>query len=230
MGNATVPPEAQETRNALDDPRFRGVPRHFHHAGDARRCGRTRTGCRNISTSRRRWRVRRRRLKIIPQEAAAEIVEPLRRQEDRHGEAQGGDRAHRLSGAAGRAAAGQAVQGRARRMVALGRHHAGHHRHRDRHADPRVARPDREGYRRHLRRARRAREEIPRHADGRPQQPAAGGADHLRLQDGDHARRLSSATAAPDAIEGARAGRRIRRRRRHAVVARQGRPESARSS
>src|SRR5450631_3943953 len=23
--------------NALDDPRFRGVPRHFHHAGDAGR-------------------------------------------------------------------------------------------------------------------------------------------------------------------------------------------------
>ena len=32
------------------------------------------------------------------------------------------------------------------------------------------------------------------------------------------------------AVEGARAGRRIRRRRRHAVVARQGRPEGARSS
>ncbi len=36
----------------------------------------------------------------------------------------------------------------------------------------------------------RSRQEVPRHADGRPQQPAAGGADHLRLQDGDHARRL----------------------------------------
>ena len=34
------------------------------------------------------------------------------------------------------------------------------------------------------------REEIPRHADGRPQQPAAGRADHVRIQDGDHARRL----------------------------------------
>ena len=40
-----------------------------------------------------------------------------------------------------------------------------------------------------------ARQEIPRHADGRPQQPATGGADHLRLQDGDHARRPSSATS-----------------------------------
>ena len=41
-----------------------------------------------------------------------------------------------------------------------------------------------------LRRAGQARQEIPRHADGRPQQPAAGGTDHLRLQDGDFARRL----------------------------------------
>ncbi len=38
-------------------------------------------------------------------------------------------------------------------------------------------------------------EEIPRHADGRAQQPAAGGADHLRLQDGDAARPPSSATS-----------------------------------
>ncbi len=44
--------------------------------------------------------------------------------------------------------------------------------------------------------ARRAGEEISRHADGRPQQPAAGGADHLRLQDGDHARRLRAAPRA----------------------------------
>ena len=35
-----------------------------------------------------------------------------------------------------------------------------------------------------------ARQEIPRHAHGRAQQPAAGGADHLRLQNGDFARRL----------------------------------------
>ena len=38
--------------------------------------------------------------------------------------------------------------------------------------------------------------QIPRHADGRPQQPAAGGADHLRLQDGDLARRVRAAQTA----------------------------------
>ena len=40
-----------------------------------------------------------------------------------------------------------------------------------------------------------ARQEVPRHADGRPQQPAAGGADHLRLQDGDLSSPPSSATS-----------------------------------
>ena len=112
-------------------------------------------------------------------------------------------------------------------MVALGRHHPGHHRHRHRPADPRGARHRREGDRRHRRRARRARQEIPRHADGRAQQSAAGGADHLRLQDGDPARRLRAPQAAPQGAATARAGRRIRRRRRHAVLARQGRPEGA---
>ena len=50
------------------------------------------------------------------------------------------DRAHRLSGAAGGAAARRAVPRRARRVVPLGRHHPGHHRHRDGDADPRGAR------------------------------------------------------------------------------------------
>ena len=81
---------------------------------------------------------------------------------------------------------------------------------------------------RHCRRARQARQEIPRHADGRAQQSAAGGADHLRLQDGDLARRLRAPQAAPQGAAPARAGRRIRRRRRHAVLARQRRAEGAR--
>ena len=152
---------------------------------------------------------------------------PLRRRQDRHGQAEGSDRADRLSGAAGGAAAGQAVQGRARRVVALGRHHPGHHRHRHRAADPRGARYRRRRHRRHCRCAGQARQEIPRHADGRAQQPAAGGADHLRLQDGDPARRLRAPQAAPEGASPARAGRRIRRRRRHAVLARQGRAEGA---
>ena len=43
----------------LDSAVFRDI---FTTAGDARRCGRTKTACRNISTSRRRWRARRRKL------------------------------------------------------------------------------------------------------------------------------------------------------------------------
>ena len=89
------------------------------------------------------------------------------------------------------------------------------------------ARPDREGHQRHFRRARRAREEISRHADGRPQQPAAGGADHLRLQVRDLSRRLRAPQGAAQAAARARAGVRVRRRRRHAVLARQGRPAHA---
>ena len=81
------------------------------------------------------------RLKIIPQEACDEIVKHCDAKRIRLREAEGSDRAHRLSGAAGGAAARQAVQGQARRMVALGRDHAGHHRHRDGDADPRGARP-----------------------------------------------------------------------------------------
>ena len=81
-------------------------------------------------------------------------------------------------------------RGRARRVVPLGRHDPGHHRHRDRPADPRRARPGRAGSAGDRRRARRARPPLPRHADGGAQQPAAGGADHLRLQGGRAARRL----------------------------------------
>ncbi len=46
-----------------------------------------------------------------------------------------------------------------------------------------------------------------RHADGRPQQSAAGGADHLRLQNGDVACRFRTPQAAPEGIEEPRAGR-----------------------
>ncbi len=79
------------------------------------------------------------RLGIIPKEAAEEIVPALQRRRDRFRQAQDADRAHRLSGAAGGAAARRAVPRRARRMVPLGRDHPGHHRHRDRAADPRGA-------------------------------------------------------------------------------------------
>ena len=96
---------------------------------------------------------------------------------------QAADRAHRLSDPGRGAADRRPVRRRARRMVPLGRHHPGHHRHRRDHADPRGARPGREGHGGDRRRARRSVAALPRHADGRPQQSAAGGAAHLRLQD-----------------------------------------------
>ena len=63
------------------------------------------------------------------------------------------------------------------------------------------------------------REDAPRHADDRPQQPAAGDSGDLRLQDGRPAVGDRAPSRAPRAAEGARAGRRVRRRGRHAGVA-----------
>ncbi len=51
----------------------------------------------------------------------------------------------------------------------------------------------RKGNRRHLRCPRDTGKKISRYADGRPQQPAAGGADHVRLQDGHHVGGVSAA-------------------------------------
>ena len=78
-----------------------------------------------------------------PADAAEEIVRHCHAARVRHGAAEDADRAHRLSGAAGGAAARRLCSGRARRMVPLGRHDAGHHRHRDGAADPRRARAGR---------------------------------------------------------------------------------------
>ena len=69
--------------------------------------------------------------------------------------------------------------------------------------------------------------EIPRYANGRPQQPPAGRADYLWLQDGDDAGCLRAPQAALERTQAARAGGRVWRRRRYAVVARQGWAESA---
>ena len=127
---------------------------------------------------------------------------PCRR--DRLRQAEDPDREDRLSGAAGGAAARGAVPRRARRMVPLGRDHAGHHRQRHGDADPRSAHPDRRQPDAHLRRAGYPRQEISRHAHGRPQQSAAGGADHVRLQDGDDAGRVRAPPAAPEGVAPAR--------------------------
>ena len=69
------------------------------------------------------------RLGIIPQEAADEIVHHCNAGEMDFGKLEDANRAHRLSGAAGGAAARRALPRRARRMVPLGRDHAGRHRH-----------------------------------------------------------------------------------------------------
>ena len=94
------------------------------------------------------------------------------------------DRAHRLSGAAGGAATRCALPRRLGRMVPLGRHDAGHHRYRDRAADPRGAGARRgRSRRRSRRRWRRSRGAIAIRRWPGGQQSAAGDADHLWLQD-----------------------------------------------
>ena len=79
------------------------------------------------------------RLGIIPKEAADEICRHCNVAEIDFAKLKTQTETHRLSGAAGGAAARRAVPRRARRVVPLGRHHAGHHRHRHRDADPRGA-------------------------------------------------------------------------------------------
>ena len=109
------------------------------------------------------------------------------------------------------------------RVLPLGRHHAGHHRHRRGAADPRGPGAGRAGPGRDQRRAGGAGDGIPRHAGHRPLEPATGHADHLRLQDGQHPRRYRTAPRAPAAAQAARADGRVRRRVGHVVVAREGR-------
>ena len=161
------------------------------------------------------------RLGIIPQEAADEICPPLQRGEIDFAQAQEADRAHRLSGAAGGAAARRAMPRRARRVVPLGRDHAGHHRHRDGDANPRGARPGR----------RRSRRASPTRSPASPANIATrrwpGAAICNRRCRSPSATRWRPCSPRFDRhqqrLEGtapARAGRRIRRRRRHAVLAR----------
>ncbi len=189
------PPGASGEFHGRDDFRFPHLPQRLHHRGHAGGVLRREPGA-EISRLRGGAGEGAGQARHHPQGSGHRNRQALPRQRNGHGEAEGSDRAHRLSGAAGGAAARQGVQGQARRMVPLGRHHPGHHRHRHRPADPGSAGAGRERNRRHLRRARDAGEEIPRHADGRALEPAAGGADHLRLQDGDHAGRLPAPQAA----------------------------------
>ena len=152
----------------------------------------------------------------------------LPRREHRFRQAQEADRAHRLSGPAGGAAdRGEMRQGLGR-VVPLGRDHPGHHRHRDRDADPRRAGARRDGHGGDRRLARRPFAALPRHADGGTQQPATGGPDHVRLQGRLAAGGHAAASPAPRRAAPARAGGRVRRRRRHPVLARHRRARRSR--
>ena len=77
------------------------------------------------------------RLGIIPQEAARRDRRQVQGREHRLRQAESHHRAHRLSDPRRGAADRGALRQGARRVVPLGRDHAGHHRHRDHHADPR---------------------------------------------------------------------------------------------
>ena len=120
----------------------------------------------------------------------------LRHRQDRHGQAAGADGAHRLSHPRRRLAAQRAMQGQARRVLPLGRHDAGHHRHRYGAADPRCACDRRGRARGDFRCTGEPVPQLSRHADRRQEQPAAGDTGDLRLQDGDHPRRGRAAPRA----------------------------------
>ena len=168
------------------------------------------------------------RLGIIPEDAMHEIVSKCRIENIDLRQAQAADRAHRLSDPRRGAADRRPVQGRARRVVPLGRDHAGHHRHRRHPADPRRARSGRKGYGgdRRLRSpslSRRYRD-TPMAGRSNLQQavPLTFGFKMARAL-GRHA--APSRAARADAP--ARAGRRVRRRRRQPGLARHARPQGA---
>ena len=79
---------------------------------------------------------------------------------------------------------------------------------------------DRSRYRRLARHPRRSVAALPRYADGGPHPSAAGAAGDVRLQGRDLARDVRPPRRAPRTVEAARAGRPVRRRRRHAGLAR----------
>ena len=162
-----------------------------------------------------------------PGEGRARDRAPMPDREHRPRPPEAADRTHRLSDPRRGAADRRSLRRRARRVVPLGRHHAGHHRHCGDHADPRRARTGGKGHGGDRRGARRPFAALPRYADGRPQQPAAGRAADLRLQDRGTARRDATPPRAAGAAAPARSGRRIRRRGRNARLARRRRPQGA---
>ncbi|MGY4353984.1 hypothetical protein ACVW0J_000477 [Bradyrhizobium sp. i1.7.7] len=142
-----------------------------------------------------------------------------RRRRIRFRSAATGDRHRRLSDPAAGASDGETVR-RGRPLRALGRNHAGHHGYRGGAAIARRARDRRARHRRAAKHPRGPLEALPRHADGRPHPSPAGAAGDVRLQDRDLARDVRPPRRAARAIEAARAGRTVRRRRRNAGLAR----------
>ena len=113
-----------------------------------------------------------------------------------------------------------ARRGRGRRLDALGRHDAGHHGHRHRAAGARRAGADPRRARRHGRARWPRRRTAPPHRDGRAHPSATGAADHLRAEMRDLGAAADRPRPAPGrAAPAGRAGA-VRRRGRHAGLAR----------
>ncbi len=146
----------------------------------------------------------------------------LRYRQDRHGQAAHPDGAHRLPDTGRRVADQCAVPRQARRILSLGRDHAGHHRYRHRDADTRGARPDRRRPEGHCALTGGIIAPLSRHTDDRPQQSAAGHTADLWFQDGRHPRGVPAPSRAPRTIAAARAHGRVWRCLRHARVDREG--------
>ena len=151
-----------------------------------------------------------------------EIVSKCRIENIDLDQAQAADRAHRLSDPRRGAADRRPVQGRARRMVPLGRHHAGHHRHRR----PSCRSAPRSTWsRRTWRRSPPRSRTLSRKYRDTPMAGRSNLQQAVPITFGFKMAALLAAMRAPPRAAGAaapaRAGRRVRRRRRHARVARQ---------
>ena len=196
--------------------------RHLQQRRDAPRLVRREPHRRSTSTSKRALAKVQGRLGIIPQEAADEIVSNCDIDQIDMAKLRAADRAHRLSDPRRRLAAQRAVPRQARRVLPLGRDHAGHHRHRDRAADPRRPGASSSAISPRSRRRwpswRRRYRDTPMIGRSNLQQaiPVTFGYKMAGLLARDRA-----PSRAPGAIEAARAGRRVRRRLRHAGVARE---------
>ena len=159
-------------------------------------------------------------LGLIPAEAADEIVSHCRLDQIDLRPAARADRAHRLPDPRRGHPDQRALPRRPRRVRALGRHHAGHHRHRHRAADPRGPGP---GRRRTDRDLRRRWPSWPRSTATRPMIGRSNLQQAIPITFGYKMAGLLSAIERHrerlDAAARAGAGGRVRRRRGHAGLA-----------